>query len=69
MTTVDKGLNTFTSFDAPSRDMCGWSMGNLACNSLTHKHLVYAVRVYSLLVCRWFKRRQMEALSKGIGTS
>ena len=19
-------LNTFTSFDAPSRDMCGWSM-------------------------------------------
>ena len=20
------GLNTFTSFDAPSRDMCGWSM-------------------------------------------
>ena len=20
------GLNTFKSFDAPSRDMCGWSM-------------------------------------------
>ena len=23
---IIKGLNTFTSFDAPSRDMWGWSM-------------------------------------------
>ena len=35
----ESGLNTFTSFHAPSRDMCGWSMhtvgskGNSPCNS------------------------------------
>ena len=30
-------------------------------------NLVYAARVYSLLVCRWFKvARQMEALSRGV---
>ena len=27
-------LNTFTSFDAPSRDTCGWSMHNLRMRSV-----------------------------------
>ena len=39
LTSSQSGLNTFTSFHAPSRDICGWSLhtvgskGNSACNS------------------------------------
>ena len=29
-------LNTFTSFDAPSRDVCGWSM-HCACAALARR--------------------------------
>ena len=32
----EKVLNTFTSFDAPSRDVCGWSM-HCACAALARR--------------------------------
>ena len=64
------GLNTFTSFHAPSRDMCGWSLhtvgskGNSACNSVA----TYCLRSSSLLTLglSMVQRRQMEALSRGL---
>ena len=62
------GLNTFTSFDAPSRDICGWSMQ--VQRVIRHVHKTSCLRSSSLLTLgmSMVQRRQMEALSRGYDT-
>ena len=41
------GLNTFTSFDAPSRDMCGWSMHSEVYVQRVIRHVIVANKILS----------------------
>ena len=57
----------FTSFDTPSHDVCGWSMGNSACRLVQHINIL-STQFESTHSWSVDGSKEAEALSRGIGT-